>query len=359
MKDKIHLTIEKLDSKGRGLARLDGQVFFVPWAVPGDRVLVQIGEGSLKYKDGRILDIVEKSPDRIHPECPYFFECGGCQLQHINYPAQLRWKQQIVVDHLRRLQIPTEKIKPILPSSQIWNYRNRIQLQSDRTGRVGFYKRESHQIVEIQECRIAEPSLNDRLKNIRSHPQSVLRFPHEIRSDQTTNFAQVNTLQNEQLIQTVLEFSEPKPQDSIVDLYCGSGNFTFPLASLAHVVCGIEKNRDAISQAKFLASEKRVKNIHWISAGAYRGLKEIFDYLKKVDTLVADPPRRGMAEALASVLKIEPKRIIYVSCNPDTFSHEVAHLIKAGYELVAVQPLDMFPHTAHVEVVGHLVKRVQ
>ena len=168
---KITVTIEKLNSEGEGLARHLGKVIFIPWGVPGEVVSVQIEEAHKDYNRGRIIDIVQKSPDRTDPPCPWFFNCGGCQLQQMTYEAQLKWKKEIVLDALRRIaKMPDATIEEVIPSPKIWNYRSRIQIQRDREGKIGFFKSQSHEIVEIEKCLIADERLNEKLRKLMIPP---------------------------------------------------------------------------------------------------------------------------------------------------------------------------------------------
>ncbi|MDO8519172.1 MAG: TRAM domain-containing protein, partial [Deltaproteobacteria bacterium] len=146
---KITLKIEKLNSEGAGIARHEGKVCFIPWAVPGDTVLAQVEKEGRDFNECRLLEVIEKSSDRVDPPCPYFFNCGGCQLQHISYPAQLIAKQTLVMDALKRIaRLSDAVVSPLIPSPKIWNYRNRIKLHRDRKGKIGFFKTSSHEIIE-------------------------------------------------------------------------------------------------------------------------------------------------------------------------------------------------------------------
>ncbi|MBI2340964.1 MAG: class I SAM-dependent RNA methyltransferase [Deltaproteobacteria bacterium] len=165
---KLTVSIEKLNSEGEGLARHMGKVIFIPWGVPGDTVSIQIEEEQKDYSRGRILDIVQKSPDRADPPCPYFFNCGGCQLQQMTYESQLKSKKEMVLDALRRIaKMPDAACEDVIPSPKTWNYRSRIQIQRDREGKIGFFRAESHEIVEIEKCLIADERLNEKLAELR------------------------------------------------------------------------------------------------------------------------------------------------------------------------------------------------
>ncbi|MDO8518928.1 MAG: methyltransferase domain-containing protein, partial [Deltaproteobacteria bacterium] len=213
-------------------------------------------------------------------------------------------------------------------------------------GKIGFFKTSSHEIIEIEKCLIADERINEKLKRIAFPPAAN---DVEVRVDGLRTFAQVNDPQNENMVKLVLDFADPKPEEKIVDLYCGAGNFTFPLAQSGASVTGIEKNGAELEEAR-KRGEKG--NIRWIQQTAFSALVGLKGDGVTCDTLVADPPRRGLAEAVEGVIALKPKKIVYVSCNPATFARDAGHLAKAGYVLEKCQPLDMFPHTSHVEIVS-------
>ncbi len=343
---KLNLSIEKLASNGAGIARHEGKIYFVPWGVPGDKVLVQVEKERKDYNEARLLEIVEKSPDHAEPLCPYFYKCGGCQLQHLTYPAQLKWKREIVRDALKRIaRLPENSVAEVLPSPKIWNYRTRIQLHQDRQGKVGFYKPESHEVVEIERCLIADERLNEK---IASHAAPAI----ELRVDDSPGFSQINPEQNQNLIHLVLEYLDVQPEDTVFDVYCGSGNFTFSLASRVRHVWGIEKHESSLEEARQKMTQEGIENISWKQGSAFKVLHDLFKQQVSCDRMVVDPPRRGLDEVLEAVLLFKPMVLVYVSCNPATFARDAACLVKAGYQLTHCQPIDMFPQTAHVEIVS-------
>lgn len=377
---KFTLQIEKLTSEGVGLARHEGKVFFVPWTVPGEKVVVQIEKEHKDYNETHLLEIVEQSKDRIDPPCPYFYRCGGCQLQHINYEGQLKWKKEIVLDALTRISKITQPIvEEMIPSPKIWNYRSRIQLQKDQAGKIGFYKTKSHEVVEIDSCLIADERLNERSKEVKegvegSEAQDKSRetkheargtkqeemeskdaeedWPLELRVDDSSAFTQINPEQNENLVRLVLEYADVKKTDQIFELFCGSGNFTFPLSQKGGHVWAIDKDSEAVRKGEKISSEKDITNITWKQGTVSRLLSQFKKKGLGCSLLVADPPRSGLAEAMEEILLFSPKKIVYVSCNPATFARDAARLIRSDYRLQKCQPIDMFPQTAHVEVVG-------
>ncbi len=351
----LTLTIEKLNSSGAGLARHEGKVYFVPFTVPGDIVITEVVADHKNYADARVVEIVQKSPDRIDPRCPHFSICGGCDLQMMDYESQLHSKKIIIEDILKKIaRIQNPCVEDVLPSPDEWHYRNRIQVHVDKEGKVGFYKFQSHQVVEFETCLIADDILNQKTRALRQLNQSP-KTTIELRLDGEAAFSQVNTLQNKNMVSIVLDFLEPGPNDHVADVFCGSGNFSFPLASRVKQVFAIEKDARAINGA--INRFKNISNIDWRQSSAKAGLWALKNEKLKIDKIVLDPPREGLVDVIAPLMALNPQTIVYVSCNPATFARDVNSLMQSGYELTKCQPLDMFPQTAHVELVGLLVKK--
>lgn len=334
-----------------GLARSEGKVYFVPWALPGDEIDAKVEVEHANYSEASIVKITKKSSERVKAPCQYFLNCGGCRLQHLDYDAQLRWKKVIVEDALSK--IPKNKIEceDVLPSPKIWNYRNRIQVHHNRQGQWGFYESKSHHVIEIDECLIAEENLNDQLRELKKIKAKGSQTA-ELSVKEQEGFTQVNTSQNEVLIAKILEFVQPTAESIILDVYCGSGNFTIPLAAKAKKVIGLEKSRDALTEAQQKAAASKIGNIQWRQGIASRLLYQCVQEEISFDAMVLDPPRRGLEEALKFVVQLKIPLVVLVSCEPATFARDAAGLIAAGYQFEKIQPLDMFPHTPHVEVVG-------
>lgn len=421
---KVKAQIESVAFKGYGVARIDGKVVFVPYAVTGDEGLIAIVEDNKKYSVGRLVQIIKPSPWRVNPPCPYFGICGGCQWQHINDSVQGELKKEILKDLLRKLG-GVREIPPIsiFPAPQSYGYRVRTQLKLNRKS-LGYYQEKSHRIVDIQECLIAHPLINQMLplvrKQLSSSPQIneieinispdedkgilILHFLSRDRRlenalreflQQNTifkgiaikrkegltslgdpdqhftvpwsqggekrnlkfrvssgSFSQVNLEQNQTLIQIVLQFSGVNKESSVLDLYAGVGNLTFPLALRAKEVLGIEENRMAIDDARFNAERNDIRNCDFIHG-------RVEDVLMSwnrgsPDLVVLDPPRTGAKMILDRVVKPKPQKIVYISCEPTTFSRDLHLFSEKGYFLQRLGLIDMFPQTYHMEVVGLL-----
>jgi 23S rRNA (uracil1939-C5)-methyltransferase len=423
MMNKVYVRIESVAFKGYGVARIHGKVVFIPYTVTGDQGWIEILEEKKKYSLGKLIQIVEPSPWRVNPPCPYFGSCGGCQWQHIDYSVHGELKKEILRESLKRLgRLKEIPLISVAPSPQSYDYRVRVQLKVKGKS-MGYYQESSHRIVEIDHCPISHSLVNQIIQNLREesvpslpieeieinvspmerrgillfHPLSfdqriedflkqflqnhpILRGiaiarrdalklfgnPHlnfTILWDQgkekrnltlrisSASFSQINLEQNQRLIQTVLEFSEGNRGERAFDLYAGAGNLTLPLALGAKEVFGIEENKWAIEDSRFNAERNGIKNVTFI-----RGKVE--DVLKnsrgKPDLIVLDPPRTGCKTILDQVVRLRPQKIVYVSCEPTTFSRDLRLFSDRGYSLQRLSLIDMFPQTFHMEVIALL-----
>lgn len=420
---KVQVFIESVAFRGYGVARIHGKVVFVPYTVTGDQAWTEMIEEKKKYSIGRLLQIVDPSPWRVSPPCPYFGTCGGCQWQHIDYRYHGELKKTILIETLERIgRIRDLPPVDITPSPKPYDYRARVQLKVRRRA-LGYFRERSHEIVDIDYCPISDPLVNRMIQELRgelgalsqmegieinvspeeekgvlilhpflrnrgledfarnffqNHPilkgiavvaknglkllgNPFLNFTVSLhRSGEKRmlefrasafSFFQVNLEQNRRLIETVLEFSEVRKNEILLDLYAGIGNFTLPLAAEASMVTGVEENRRAIEDARFNAEKNGVKNCKFLHGKAEEVLKNLSE---KPDHVILDPPRTGCKTILDRVVGLKPKRIVYVSCEPTTFSRDVRLFSENGYSLRRLGLIDMFPQTYHMEVVGLL-----
>lgn len=350
--EKFVLKIENLAGNGSGVGRFEGKVCFVPWSVPGDILSVQVKKKRKKYIDATILEIIEKSPHRAAPPCPYYFKCGGCQLQHIGYESQCRFKKEIIRNALKRIgRLDENCVEDVVPAKNIWHYRSKIELHRDAKNRIGFYKPGSHEVVEIERCLIADERLNEKiplLKNNQGASSSI-----HLTLNGSSSFSQAHREQNEILIRLVLELTAPKPDENIFDFYCGGGNFTIPLSREASSVWGVEKSSEGYNEALQLKEKEEIQNVAFIHASVAKALVTLKG--TDCDKIIVNPPRYGMTEEIRGVVSFRPARIVYVSCDPATFARDASHLKDAGYSLQKCIPIDMFPHTIHCELVSLFV----
>jgi 23S rRNA (uracil1939-C5)-methyltransferase len=365
--DKVPLVIERLSSGGAGVGRYERFVIFVPFSAPADRLVVQITEIKKNFAIGQILTVETPGPDRITPECPVFGRCGGCSWQHIEYREQLRQKQMLVEHILQRSPLLRDAvIEPIVASPRQWHYRNRIQLRTAHD-KLGFFARDSHDIVDIHECAIAEDALNTHLQSLKrqSGPETfkielMVDAKGEVRESinqphgEEFGFTQVNSSQNLMLQKYVLELFSGLGQSEVLDLYCGHGNFSFPLAEAYRdaQITGVELNSQAIERANERLDLHPTPGLKFVVA-------DVAQFLDRYQTaaplaVLLDPPRIGCERAtLTALTRLKTSKLVYVSCDPATFARDAEVLASHdGRKLTRVRPFDMFPHTDHIELVG-------
>lgn len=368
------VTIDRLAFRGEGVGRVDQKVVFVPYAVPGDVLKIKILEKHKTFDRGEICEILTPSEFRVKARCEYFEKCGGCQWQNIAYEEQTKAKEEIFRQTLIRVaKISEPKILPMIPAANPWNYRQRIQLKVDFSSKpkVGFYAPESHEIVPIEKCDIADSKINETLQALLKKGQIPTRaFEISVFEDGNVHvmpmdhvdryFSQAHPEQNHQMVQAVLNFvfgrADPvfKMRKNILELYAGSGNFTFPLAEHAGRVIAVEENEKAVKVGELLTEENQISNIEWISGTSEWGTKKVLRKKVPIDTVVLDPPRAGASDVLDLIMVLKPKNIVYVSCDPNTLARDLKELTKRFYRFDYAQPIDMFPQTYHIESVTKL-----
>ncbi len=366
---KLTLTITDVAFGGEGVARLDDFVVFVPFVAPGDIVEAEITEVKKRFARAKLLRVLQPSGDRTEPLCRYFGECGGCQYQHLTYPAQLRIKQKQIADLFQRIAgLAPHLISAIVPCPQPYGYRNRIMIRSQwdkfKQGlNIGFIRADNRLVVDIEECRIAEPALNEELKRVRAHPppkggiKVVLRIPPEGWDVPPDSFFQNNFLLLPRLIDIVRERLRSSEPRVLIDLYCGVGFFSLELADLVESYVGVELDQQAIHAARRNAMQRKRTNGEFISGPVEQLLPNLLSRFSPATTsLILDPPRKGCRpETLALLRQVQPGQLIYVSCDPATMARDLNILCGDNvFNLTQVVPVDMFPQTAHVECVADL-----
>ncbi len=361
------LRIEKLVYGGDGLARDAGLVWFVPFSAPGD--LVEIEETALKssYHRGKIRRILEESPLRTEALCPWFGSCGGCQWQHIQYPAQLSAKKDILVSMATRdLVNPPEEVE-IFHSPAEWEYRCRISLHR-REKEIGYFAAGSRDLVPIQDCPIAESPLRSWLQELPLSFREIENLPErfELRSEEGTvrivdtgkneAFQQVNSLGNsllkDKLRSHILGYY---PEPRIFDLFCGNGNLSLPLSDAAESISAWDVSAEAIEAArKAGGNDSRLHYSRRKVSAVYGALRKEAD---KTDVLILDPPRKGVKNEAPFLAKLRIPLVAYVSCNPASLMRDLKVFEKAGYRLEHLEAFDMFPQTYHLESLALLSLR--
>ena len=447
----LTLRIERLSSDGSGVAHsADGEAVFVPGTAPGDEARVRIVKDCGRYAFGILDELLTPSPDRIPVDCPVAGPCGGCSLRHLDYAAELRAKQESVLDAFRRIGGLEVPVLDILPSPDVDRYRNKVQFPVgiDKNGVpcIGFYAGRTHRIVPCPDCKL-QPSVLNEIGNalcaffaqqgIRpydeqsgkglvrhiflrrgAHSGQIMvclvctraKLPHaeqlctalrgqfpaistillNVNAKNTNvilgsenhilygpgyiedtlcgvpvrlgplSFYQVNTLAAERLYGVAAQYAQLTPDDTLLDLYCGMGTIGLSMAGQCRELIGVEIVPEAIESAKANAARmgKAVAaKSRFFCADAGQAATQLAAEGLHPDIVMLDPPRKGCDEAtLSAVVRMAPRRVVYVSCNPATAARDAAWLEQNGYHAEKVQPVDLFPRTKHCETVVLLSK---
>ncbi|WP_066364364.1 class I SAM-dependent RNA methyltransferase [Herbidospora mongoliensis] len=408
----LELTVGQVANGGWCVARHDGRVVFVRHALPGERVRARITEETSRFLRADAVEILEASPDRVTPPCPFSGpgKCGGCDWQHASLEAQRRLKAEVVAEQLSRLagidrEITVEEV-PGAPDGLGW--RTRVQYATGRDGLLGLRRHRSHEVEPVTDCRIASPEIEelrvategwrgaasvefiastggDHAVVVTPKPHRDVRIPEidasvmldegrrgtrvvqgqgtliERAGDRdfrvsASGFWQVHPGAAETLLDAVMDFAQPKPGEWALDLYCGAGLFAAGLAEAVGptgAVLGIESEAQAVQDARW--------NLRGVSQVSFeRGrVEEALDRLEleSADLVVADPPRAGLGrEVVERVASLRASRIVYVSCDPATLSRDIKWFKELGYDLAEIRAFDQYPMTHHVECVALLVQ---
>ena len=409
----IEVIVDKFAYGGECFGRLeDGRAVFIPFVLPGEKVKIELIEEKKGFTRARLVEIIEPSPNRIEPFCQHFSVCGGCHYQHMSYQTQLIAKQEIVEDAFKRIaKLDNIPMQPIIPSEKQLNYRNTVQFHPTWDGHLGYQAWRTNKVVDISECYLPMPVIDDLWKNMQFpeeaeinrvsfkqnnysdsmlilesnlsdlpefsadlpisvvyvHPKGgrVLSgnnyLVYEVHGEnfQVTadSFFQVNFSGAEKMITQLLNEVEknfPNRNDlTIFDVYCGVGLFSKFLAPKAKELIGIELSESACED--FSVNLNSFDNVSIYQDKAERALPTIKG---KPDMIVVDPPRTGLGKyALDAIIEKEPELLIYISCDPSTLARDVKKLVEADFILESVTPLDMFPHTYHIENIVVLKKQ--
>lgn len=397
---KVEVT--KLDHQGRGIAKINDKVIFIPNALPRETIDVDIVLEKKKYYEGTIKEIINASDKRIKPVCPYFEECGGCQFLNMNYQDSLDYKQNKVEEIMNKYLGIKIKINNIVACDNNLYYRNKTTFQVKND--IGFFKEKTNTLIPVDKCYISDTKINDIYKDIKDNidltnvKQVIIRATKNTLESmvvfKTSNyidnkkiidilknkvdsiyindeliygkgkiienlcnknfyispssFFQVNTLQAEKLYNKAIAYADIKKEDTVLDLYCGTGTIGIVASNKAKKVIGIELNKEAIKDAN---ENKKLNNINNIEFYAGDVGKILNKNNYKPDIIIVDPPRAGLDSlALAQILNIRPKKLVYVSCDLMTLARDLK-LLSNDYDILELTPVDMFPYTAHVESV--------
>jgi 23S rRNA (uracil1939-C5)-methyltransferase len=349
----LTVAIEAVAFGGEGIARHDGRVYFVPFTAVGDQAEVRVRELKKNFGRAELVQLLTPGPHRVTPPCPYYGPCGGCQYQHLDYAEELRIKETQVAEALRRIgKVAAPTVLPIVPSPQIYGYRNRITVHAGE-GRIGFHRAQCREIVDVAHCLIAMPEVNEALADLRKPARRPASGHFSLRSPglPPSAFHQVNGFLLQPLLDLVAAWVGAGKETALVEGYCGGGFFTAALAPRFAKVAGIESDGRALRDARRLDAPQ----VAWIEGRVEDVLGRVLAGSDPAETVVlVDPPREGLdAAAVAALLARPPARIVYVSCNPATLARDVEKLSPA-YTLERNQPLDLFPRTAQIESVSEL-----
>jgi tRNA/tmRNA/rRNA uracil-C5-methylase (TrmA/RlmC/RlmD family) len=386
--DELEIKIERIVPRGLGIGFGKKLTVFVPLAVAGDIVRVSLNQVKGKIAFADIVEVLSASPHRISPPCPYFGTCGGCDFQQMSYQTQLEAKAGIVRDSLHRIgKIDYGREIEIVGSPRPFEYRSRAQWHIDtKAKRVGYFKRGSHEVIDVERCPILVPELEKTLRELRDtiewdsfwderltieaasgdggkvsvYGSELIEPTDEISFAaaggkyfySARSFFQGNQFLVEKLIETAVGEAQG---EKALDLYCGVGLFTLPLARRFAEVVGVEGNEDALQFAEKNAARAGLENIAFVREGVDKFVAE--GRAGGFDFVLFDPPRAGAAmETIQRLARIKPKNIAYVSCDPSILARDLRIFLDSGYEITSLTALDLFPQTHHVETVVRLLR---
>lgn len=375
---------------GYGLGFTDGLTVFVALAAAGDDLRVKLNQIKGKTAFAEIVEIITPSNERIAPPCIYFGKCGGCDFQQMNYAAQLEAKLGIVRDSLTRIgKINYEREIRIVASPKPFGYRARAAWHADISKKkIGYFRRNSHNVIDIENCPILTEELQKTLSDLRESIEWENFWAKKVEIEVANADQQVSIYSNE-IIEPTEEISftahgeryfynaqsffqgNPFLIESLLttainnaagglalDLYCGVGLFTLPLARKFGKVVGIETGEKSVYFANKNLEQARIENVEIIAENVGEWLAENADDLGEVDFILLDPPRAGTEkETIEGILRIKPTEISYVSCEPSTLTRDLRILCESAYEIESITAIDLFPQTHHIETVVRLKKK--
>ncbi|MDK9858489.1 23S rRNA (uracil(1939)-C(5))-methyltransferase RlmD [Staphylococcus equorum] len=437
-----------LTHEGHGVVKLDRYPIFVPNALINETIEFKVIKVKKNFAIGKLLEIKKESEERVEPPCVYYHKCGGCQLQHMTYQAQLNMKKEQVVNLFhRKADFKDTIIHDTIVMDNPWFYRNKSQVPVGKNNEnkviTGFYRQRSHDIIDMDECLIQDNMHQDVLNQLKlwfnelnisiyneRKKQGLMRhvvirtghhsrelmvvfvtngkkfkqsdvlteklvaaFPEIVSVKHNVNdthsnvimgetsytlygkdeiqdtlsdvtfkisdqsFYQINSIQTEKLYQRAIEYAELKGEETILDTYCGIGTIGLYMAPKAQHVYGVEIVPEAIADAKQNATLNQFENTTFVCGKAEEVILKWKAQGIKPDVVMVDPPRKGCDETfLETLLELNPRKIVYISCNPSTQQRDAQQLAQR-YKLTQITPVDMFPHTTHVETVAQFERR--
>lgn len=366
---RLRLEITDLAFGGEGVGRVGEFVVFIPFTAPGDVVEAKLTEVKKSFGRAELVKIITGSSERVTPKCTYFGECGGCQYQHLDYAAQLRWKHRQISELFRRVGgFDPSVVQGVIPCPNPYHYRNRILVRSQwnkpaQKLNLGFMRTDCGLVCDIESCAIAEPSLNEAITQWRRNPppkggiKTVLRMEAPGWEVPEHSFFQNNFLLLPELVRVVKERLRNHGAQHLVDAYCGVGFFSIEVADAVESFVGVELDAPAIRAARRNQESRGIRNGSYVAGDTDQVLPSLLAKWNPTQTAVLlDPPRVGCRPPSLEILRrTGPGQILYVSCHPATLARDLKILCADGrYRLETVIPLDMFPQTQHVECVADL-----
>jgi 23S rRNA (uracil1939-C5)-methyltransferase len=342
----VELKIEDVAFGGKGVARDEGKAVFVPFTIEGEQITAKIVREKKQFAEAELIELLEPSPERTTPECPYFGRCGGCSYQHISYTHQLELKARQIEQAIRRIgRLAEPPMQPIVPSPLTYAYRNRITVHA-QDGIVGFYRRDIHQLMNIERCPIAMPEVNNALAQLRS--SRVRNGHYALRAHSGPRvFAQTNDAVADAIAASIAQTFTGE-EKLLIDAFCGAGFFSKRLAAQFERIIGIDWDRFAIDVAR----KDVAPNETYIAGDVTTELRGLLEQSDLTSTaLIVDPPATGLSsEMRRAILDSPPRTMLYVSCNPPTLARDLVEL-QQRFAIISIRPFDMFPQTAEIEAV--------
>ncbi len=389
---ELELEIESLTNLGLGVARVDDWVVFVPFALPGEKVVGRIFRNSANFSEADLISIITPSPDRVEPKCELFGQCGGCQYQTYSYEAQLKWKRQQVAELMQRMAGIEFPVNEVHPSPEEYRYRSKItpHFQKPRNGEMGpigflLQGRRQH-LLDVPTCPIASDTINEKYTEVRAEAHKNAAFYRKgvsllLRDSLDGEVCTDHTQMCEQMVGDLRfsfhagEFFQNNPHilpafanhvkeqalgekgevTHLVDAYCGSGLFCLTAADAFESSIGLEISESSFDWALRNAEQNGIDNCRFVQGDAAEIFAEV-NFNPEKTAVVIDPPRKGSSAGfLNQLIEFGPRRIVYVSCNPATQIRDL-ELLKETYAICDIQPFDLFPQTRHLECVVTLEK---
>ncbi|USD60080.1 23S rRNA (uracil(1939)-C(5))-methyltransferase RlmD [Vibrio sp. SCSIO 43140] len=409
--------IERMDHHGAGIGYINKKPVFVERALANEKVLVQLTESKAKFAKANLIKVLTPSEQRVEPFCPHYYECGGCNQQHLEREEQITHKERVLSQLMTKFAGQTLALSPSITGEGL-GYRRRarlsIHVDKQRGLMMGFRRKQSNQIVDVDHCPVLDNKLNALIPELRkifdgfrqpsilghlelvlgeAGPIAVIRHTKALSEKEQTrlieyaeqmgitlylmpeanqldrvvgeqpyyaevgvklpflpsHFIQVNQAINARMVTQALEWLAPVETDRVLDLFCGLGNFTLPLASRSAHVVGVEGVQDMVDWAADNAKLNGISNVEFYQANLEQDLSSMPWASQQFDKILLDPARAGASGVIDQVSALGATRVLYVSCNPATLARDSQSLLEQGYTLTRLGMMDMFPHTSHLE----------